>query len=218
MINMKRSLTFLFTLLISVSCCFAAVALDRVVAVVNDDVVTQSELRSEMHNVTIQYQASGQPVPPAQELRKMVLDHLIDKRLELQIAKQLKLHVSDQELNSVIQRIAASNRMTSSELLQRIQQEGIHIHTYKQNLREQLLLQKVQQHEVASKITITPDEFNRALQSKKWKTRLGNKQPDARTKKMIENDVLQQKFVTASKDWLTKIRGFAYIDIKPETP
>jgi len=180
--------------------------LDSVVAIVNDDVITQSELRNEEKNVALQMRAMGQSMSYDAASKKRVLDHLIDKKLQLQLAKQLHIDISDKELNGVIGKIAAQNNMTMDQLLERIQQEGLNVKAYKSNLREQLLLQKVQQHEVASKIALTPDEVNSALQSQ-GKSGLA-------AKKAVENQLLHRKFEEAGKVWLSKLRGIAYIEIK----
>lgn len=189
----------------------SAETLDRVVAIVNDDVVTQSELHTETQNITLQMRAMGQPVPEKAALSKQVLNHIIDKKLQLQIAKQLNITVGDKELNSVINRIASQNNMTQAQLVERIQLEGMSVSAYKNNLREQLLLQKVQQHEVASKITITPDEVARIMETKS----VSDKKNPA-TKKAIENQLLQEKFAEAGTVWLSKLRGLAYIEIKSD--
>lgn len=207
-------------LLMLVACCFTtmlcAETLNRVVAIVNDDVITQSELRAEMNAITMQLRASGRPVPHDEAFKTNTLNHLIDKTLQLQIAKQLNITISDKELNTIIGRIASQNNMTTSQLLERIQQEGMNAKAYKENLREQLLLQKVQQQEVASKITITPQEVDRMMNSPEFRKQLVNGKASAATKKEIESRLLQEKFEAAGKNWLSKLRGLAYIDIKKD--
>lgn len=207
-------------LLILVTCCFTtmlfAETLNRVVAIVNDDVITESELRAEMNAITMQLRASGQNIPHDETFKKNTLNHLIDKTLQLQIAKQLNITISDSELNTIIGRIASQNNMTASQLLERIQQEGMNAKAYKENLREQLLLQKVQQQEVASKITITPQEVDRMMNSPEFRKQLVNGKASASTKKEIESRLLQEKFEAAGKNWLSKLRGIAYIDIKKD--
>lgn len=201
-----------------VFCCtttLSAETLNRVVAVVNDDVITQSELNSEIRNVSLQMRASGANISQDAEFKKKVLNHLIDKKLQMQVAKQAHITISDKELHTVIGRIAAQNQMTTSQLLDRIKIEGMNVNAYKENLREQLLLQKVQQQEIASKVTITPDEVDRAMHSNRWSKYTKGKSP-AVAKKEIESRLLQEKFEEAGHNWLSKLRGFAYIEIKTD--
>jgi len=209
--NIIKKIVILLVFLMSTA--LYAETLDHIVAIVNDDVITRSELRNEMHTTRLQLRAMQKSIPPDAILKKSVLDHLIDKKLQLQIAKQMNITIPDNELNTVIARIAAQNNMTTTQLFERIQNEGMSVSAYKETLREQLLLQKVQQQEIASKVVINPDEVEHLLQTKA-KGQQGK--VNAATRKEIENQLLHEKFEEAGRNWLSKIRGVAYIEIKPE--
>lgn len=206
-----QSLVILLAFLISTS--LYAETLDHIVAIVNDDVITRSELRNEMHTTQLQLRAMQKSIPPDAILKKRVLDHLIDKKLQLQIAKQMNITIPDNELNTVIARIAAQNNLTTTQLFERIKDEGMSASAYKETLREQLLLQKVQQQEIASKVVINPDEVEHLLQTK---AKGQHGKVNAATRKEIENQLLHEKFEEAGRNWLSKIRAMAYIEIKPE--
>lgn len=212
--------SFILPITLIAACFFTTLSfaetLNRVVAVVNDDVITSSELQKEMHTLSMQIRANGGKIPSDGSFRKKALQHLIDKKLQLQIAKQLNIRISDQEVNDVVSRIAQQNQMTTQQLTERLQAEGMNLSAYKETLREQLLLQKVQQQEVASKITISQEEVDSALRSTKWAKQLASGRSRAAVKKDIEHSLLQEKFEVAGKNWLSKIRGIAFIDIKKE--
>jgi peptidyl-prolyl cis-trans isomerase SurA len=159
---------YLFSASFSLQAATAPVTLDSIVAVINNEVITGSELQAELKTSLLQLQASHIAVSDQSALKKQVLSQLIDKKLQLQVAKQANLSIDDQEVNQVIERIATQNNVTLSQLYGHLRQEGLTPAMYKDKLREQLLLQKVQQREVATKITITPEEVNHLLRSKMW--------------------------------------------------
>lgn len=144
--------------------------LDHIVAVVNDDVVTQSELNHSLAIAKIQIAQNHVNTPSDQTLRKQVLDQLIDKKLQLQIAKQVGIDITDEDVDRVIKNVANKNNISTDALYQRIGQEGMSRSEYRRELRDQIAVQKLQQQEVASRITVTPTEINAFMQSSLWKS------------------------------------------------
>lgn len=145
-------------------------SLDQVVAVVNDDVITKSELQ---HGMSIAKMQSAQThvAPPSKEmLSKQVLNQLINKKLQLQMAKQAGIKVSDHDLEEVIQNVAKQNQMTMNALYQRLNQEGMSVSEYKAEMRNQLIVQKLQQQELISKINVTPEEVSSFMHSAMWQS------------------------------------------------
>jgi peptidyl-prolyl cis-trans isomerase SurA len=143
-------------------------SLDKIVAIVNDDVVTHSELKRALSIAKMQIAQSHAPSPSEQQLTQEVLKQLIDKKLELQIAKQAGVNISDDELDETIKGIADQNQMTVTALYQRINQEGMSTTAYKEEMREQLTLHKLQQQEVVSHVNISKDEVTSFLNSRLW--------------------------------------------------
>ncbi len=139
--------------------------LDSVVAVVNDGVITSSELNTQIDLLRKQFVAKGMQLPPDQVLRKQVLQHLIDVNLQLQLAKQNSLTIDDTELNEAINRIAVSNKITLDELRQAIEQQGISWTTYRDNLRKEILISRVQQKAIGKDITVTTQQIEDYLKS-----------------------------------------------------
>src|SRR3990167_4848981 len=137
--------------------------LDQMIAIVNDDVITKSELNRALAMVKMQAIQEHLATPKEKELQKQVLDRLINKKLELQIAKQIGIKISNSDLDKTIEQIAKQNNLSTQELYQRIQQEGMSISDYRNEMREQITLQKLQQEEIIKRITVTPQEITRFL-------------------------------------------------------
>lgn len=144
--------------------------LDNIVAVVNDSVITQSELNQAANLAKRQMAAENLPSPSPKALRKQILQRLIDNKLQMEAAQQSGIRVEDEELNKVISRIAQDNHISVKEFYQRIAHEGMSASAYRKQIRESLTLQHLQQREVASRITVSPDEINDSLQTSKLET------------------------------------------------
>lgn len=140
-------------------------SLDQIIAIVNDAVITQSELNHAIQLAKQQLASSNMPTPPDKTLQKQVLDQLIDRKLQLQLAEQLGMHVDNTMLQKAMAQIAKENHMNVSELLERVAQSGMNVSDYKKELREQILIQQIQQQQVASKITITDQEVKDFMRS-----------------------------------------------------
>lgn len=144
-------------------------ALDQVVAVVNDDVVTKSELTHALKITKSQISQANLPVPAENVLQKQVLDQLINKKLQLQIAKQAGIQVEDSDMERAVQMIANQNQITVDMLYQKLSEEGMDVSEYRNEIHDQLVMQKLQQQEVINRIHIAPEEVTRFLQSKAWR-------------------------------------------------
>ncbi|WP_151670375.1 peptidylprolyl isomerase [Nitrincola schmidtii] len=139
--------------------------LDRIVAVVNEDIIMQSELDLRIALVTDQILAQGVQVPPADVLRQQVLDRLIMDSLQLQIAEMQGLRVSDRQLNETLENIAAQNGMTLSEFRDALIAEGQDYAQAREQIRRELLVSQVQQSNVNRRIQITEQEVRNFLNS-----------------------------------------------------
>ena len=135
-------------------------ALDRVVAVVNDNVVTQHELDTQMELARKQIQAKNVPMPPEDVLRKQVLQHLIDVDLQLQLAKNNDVNIDATELDAAIAKIAEDNKLTMSQFREAIAHEGITWENYRENLQKEMIIGRLQQRAVGQEIQITPQQVD----------------------------------------------------------
>src|SRR3990167_5036220 len=139
--------------------------LDSVVAVVNEGVITSSELDTQVELLRHQFAAKGMKLPTEKVLRKQVLQHLIDVDVQLQLAKQNSLTIDDAELNETINRIAVSNKMTLDELRQAIEAQGLEWTVYRDNIRKEILISRVQQKAIGKDNTVTTQQIEDYLKS-----------------------------------------------------
>ena len=137
--------------------------MDRVLAVVNDGVVLESDLNQEIRNIENQYRAQGMPIPPREVLRRQVLDHLIMVELQVQRAEQGGIRISNDMLNEAVYTVAQRNQMDMSQFASALQQEGIDFAAFRERLRKQLLLEQLRQREVAARVKVTDEEVDNYL-------------------------------------------------------
>lgn len=139
--------------------------LDSVVAIVNDGVITKSELSDQVQALRQQMLAKKMQVPAEQTLRKQVLQHLIDVDLQLQLAKQNDIAIDSTELNEAINKIATNNHINLSQLREELGRQGISWSSYRENIRKEMLLARLQQKAVAKEINVTPQQVEDYLKT-----------------------------------------------------
>jgi peptidyl-prolyl cis-trans isomerase SurA len=144
-------------------------SLDGIVAVVNDSPVTTSELNAAIATIEKQMRGSGTALPPEAILRKQVLDQVINRKLQLELAAQGGIKITDEEVNKAIGTIAAQNKVGMHELMEKVVQSGMTEVDYRKEIREEMTLQAVQQSQVSSHITISPSEVDEFMRSAAWK-------------------------------------------------
>jgi len=137
--------------------------LDSIVAVVNDDVVVESEVARETNLVIPQLKQQGTAVPAPDQLRKQVVDRLILKKLQQQRAKQLGIEVDDATLTETLTNIAARNGLSLDELQATLEAGGIRFQDFREDTRMQILLNRLQMQEVARGVQVTDQEVDRFL-------------------------------------------------------
>lgn len=153
MIRMNKLKIIIACLIISSSCLYNAYASeDRIVAIVNDDIITSSELRT----------ADTKVFPSAS------LSFLIEKKLQLQAARKKGISVNNEEVEAALNDIKKMNRFSSDEeMTEALLKEGISIEDYKREIKEQLIILKVVNREVKSKISVSDKEVENYYQSNK---------------------------------------------------
>jgi peptidyl-prolyl cis-trans isomerase SurA len=140
------------------------VSLDKVVAVVGEGVITQSELDEQVASIVDRLQRQNQAPPPAAALRSQVLDRLIIQELQLQRAERMNIKISDEQLNAAIAEVASRNKLELAQLPAALAQQGVDYGSYRENMRKEITLQAVQEREMRSKINITPRELDQFIE------------------------------------------------------
>ncbi|MDO6387959.1 peptidylprolyl isomerase [Uliginosibacterium sp. 31-12] len=162
---MKKSMFRAALALVLLPLCVQAAELDRVVAVVNDEVVLASELRARIQQVERQLAGQGTPKPAASQLRSQVLDRIVMERLQLQMAKQRGLSVDDVTLDRSLQRIAEQNKIAPAELSKAVTKEGLDWQQFRENIRNEIVMARLREREVDATITVTDAEVAAVLQA-----------------------------------------------------
>jgi peptidyl-prolyl cis-trans isomerase SurA len=139
--------------------------LDKVIAIVDDDVVLQSELDLRMTAVYGQIQQSGTQPPPQEILLQQVLDRLISERLQLNMAYSAGVRIGDEELNLALARIAAGKKITMEQYVEQIHAQGQTIANVREEIRNEMTLMRVQQGKVMRRIRISEQELDNFLNS-----------------------------------------------------
>ncbi len=142
--------------------------LDKVVAVVNDGVITASELNTQVDILRRQLLAKKVQLPSEAVLRKQVLQHLIDVDLQLQLAKQNDITVDNTDLNEAINRIATSNHLSLTQLREEIVKQGLTWQDYRENVRKELLISRLQQKAVSQDVVVSPQQVEDYLKTAQY--------------------------------------------------
>ncbi len=133
---------------------------DYIVAVVNQELVTNGELQARIARIREEAARSNTPLPPPAELRKQVLDVLIDERVLVTNAREIGPKIDEAELDRAVANVAVQNQMTLPQLRARLQQQGLAYSTFRNNVKDQMLVERVREHEVNDRIKITDAEID----------------------------------------------------------
>lgn len=137
--------------------------LESVVAIVNSDVITRTELDNRLRTVKQQLQQQRAPMPPDANLEKQVLDRMILSSLQLQLADRTGVRVDDDTLNRTIARIAEENRMSLSEFRGVLEKDGYDFASFREDIRKEILISRVQQRQIAERIMVSEQEVDNFL-------------------------------------------------------
>jgi peptidyl-prolyl cis-trans isomerase SurA len=137
--------------------------LDKIIVIVNREAITLSQLNKEMELYTKQLEQSHQPLPEQTKIKKDALDNLIAKSLQRQMCQAKGLAVKDEEVDKALESVAKANHLQRAQLKQAIEQTGINYDKYLDQIRDQILFQKLQQEEVAKNVNFTPEDVKKYL-------------------------------------------------------
>lgn len=143
--------------------------LDRVVAIVDEGVVMQSELDAKLRAIKAKLTAGQTELPPEEVLRAQVLDHLVNEQIQLQMAKRAGANISPQELDAMVERIRSSNNLSQEEFARQLALEGMSLNQLREDLRREMLVRQVQQGSVNRRIQVTESEVDNFLNSTEGK-------------------------------------------------
>tara|TARA_B100000686_G_scaffold126163_1_gene133565 strand:- start:980 stop:2290 length:1311 start_codon:yes stop_codon:yes gene_type:complete len=146
--------------------------LDRVIAVVDSGVIMETQLNTRVEEVLQRLQASQAELPPLNLLEEQVLERLIVEEIQMQIADRAGIKISDSELNQTLSRIASQNNLTLEEFRIAIQQDGGSYKAFRETIRKELIIQRVQRGKVGSRVDISEQEIENFINSEEGRTQL----------------------------------------------
>ncbi len=141
--------------------------IDSIVVVVNDDVITRQELTARIQAVTVRMKAQNVALPDAADLRHQILERMIVERAQMQLAKEFGVRVDDAMLDRAIGRIAEQQKMTVQELRNQMEKDGTTFAAFREEIREEIIMQRLREHEVDAKIQISDAEVDSYLAAEK---------------------------------------------------
>ncbi len=163
---MKPSIVRTFLLTITLSLCglvapalAAIVDIDRIVVVVNEDVITDTELKARIEEVRQELAARNIDPPALSALRKQVVERMVLERIQLQLADKARVRVNDKDVEQAIAVVAERNNRTTEELYRALRRDGIEIERYRSKIRTDLKIQRLLQKEVNNRITVSDVEI-----------------------------------------------------------
>ncbi|MDO6460267.1 peptidylprolyl isomerase [Granulosicoccaceae sp. 1_MG-2023] len=158
---MKLKHTLMAALLLGSSAAMAAdVKLDGIAAVVNNDIILQSEIDNEYRFVQRQAAEAGQQLPAQTVMRQRILDKLILTKVQMQEAQKRGIRIDDETLNRAVTSIARNNGMDLPAFRQALQREGIEYTAFRNNIREELTLSRLRGQQVDAKVTVSERELD----------------------------------------------------------
>lgn len=154
-----------------------AATIDGIVAVVNTDIITRSELNRQVALIERQMTRRGAPLPDRNELRKQVLDRMILDRAQLQKAEEVGIRIEDAQIEAAMARVADQNGLPLEAFLARLQDEGVSPARFREEVRSEITLARLREREVESRIQVSDAEIQSFLAARSKTGAVGN-QPE----------------------------------------
>ena len=143
--------------------------LDRMVAVVNENVILQSELNDAVVSVQQQYAGHTEQLPPMNVLQQQVLNRLVLMRLQVQKAQDQNIHVSDADIDQAVAGVAEQNKLTAEQLRAEVERSGASFAAFRQQLGDQITVQRLHESVVHDSVSVTDSEIDNLLSSPTYK-------------------------------------------------
>jgi peptidyl-prolyl cis-trans isomerase SurA len=136
------------------------VPVDRIVAVVNDEVITSNDLSERVTLVTKQLQRQGSQLPASDVLSRQILERMINDMLQAQLAKETGIKVDDATLDRTIERIAQENQLSMTDFRAALERDGVKYPRFREDIRNEILLARLREREVENGIVVTDAEVD----------------------------------------------------------
>jgi peptidyl-prolyl cis-trans isomerase SurA len=145
----------------------SANVIDAIRVVVNDEVITRNEVRGRVAQIVQRLRAQNAQLPPASDIERQVIEAMIVERAQLQLAKEMGVRVVDRELDAAIGRIAEGQKMSVQDMRNQMEKEGLTFAAFREEIRNEIMLQRLREHEVDAKIQVSDAEVDTYLAAEK---------------------------------------------------
>ena len=172
LIARKRILLILLSFAFSLNIASKIELIDRVIAVVDSGVIMESQLNERVEEILMRLRNDRTELPPLNLLEEQVLDRLIIEEIQLQMADRAGIKISDSELNQTLSRVAAQNKLSLEEFRIKLESDGTSYRSFRDTIKKELILQRVQRGKVGAKIDISEQEIENFINSEEGKTQL----------------------------------------------
>ena len=146
--------------------------LDRIVAIVDNDVIMQSQLDQRLREVEQTIEKRGAEMPPRDVMQQQVLERLITENLQLQIGERSGIRISDEELNQAMATIAQRNNMSLDQFRAALERDGLSLDTAREQIRREMVISRVRQRRIGERIQVSKQEVENFLASDLGKMQL----------------------------------------------
>ncbi len=147
------------------------ITIDKIVAFVNKNVITSNQLDQQIKQIMLNIQQKGVTLPSEQEIRDKILDQLILQKIQLDLAKKAGIKATDQEVNDAINNIIKTNNTTPDKFKQNLNKQGITFEAFQKQIQDQIIIDKLKQRDVDSRVSVSDEEVNRILDSEAYKNK-----------------------------------------------
>ncbi len=141
----------------------AVIPLDKIIAIVDDNIITQIELNERVKLISQQLQQQGNRLPSQDTLRKQVLERLIVEKLQLEMAKKTGIRISDEMVNRVVANIASQNKLSMEQFRQVLKKDGFEFADFRENIRREVTISRLRKMRVENKVNISEQEIDNFL-------------------------------------------------------
>lgn len=141
--------------------------LDRIVAIVDQEVITEKELEEKLITVINTLKNQKVDLPPENILKKQVIERMIINSLQIQLASETGIKVSDNQIDKTINRIAEKNKLNITDFKKMIEKDGTSFYKFKESIKNEIVISQLKEREIDSKILITDGEIDNYLSAQK---------------------------------------------------
>ena len=141
----------------------SVVPLDKIIVIVNDNIITQVELDERVKLISQQIKQQGSRLPPRDTLHKQILERLILEKLQLEMATKTGIRINDEMVNRVVANIAKENRLSMEQFRKVIEKDGFEFSDFRENIRREVIISRLRKIHVENKVNISEQEIDNYL-------------------------------------------------------